>query len=301
MARAWKPAERFLLLVGYVLRAVTDTAWEFKTESNELAEISNLYKIRDQRSIELHFMYDDRSPNRAGRDERLDRLNWIEINGWKVPALSQVDQFIAQATHVFSHLCGPATRLAWLLELMNHVNFQFDDVPFWKQVLERVEDNGNGPMQVGVACLAMKELLSCPIPESLEAGLVDPLSAAARLWVENYASRAVLADFPGTKLHLFLREQIQQRPEGWKTAKRRALMPSRRPPRIIHVDPGASLRERLAGELCQLRYEAFRARFHMVQGLAYLMEVPRWRHVLSRKKATPQPEANVCSHAVQPQ
>jgi hypothetical protein len=286
---------------GYVLRAVTDTAWEFKTESNQLADISNLYKVRDQRCIELHFRCDDSSPNRAARDERLDRLSWIDIEGSNIPALSQVDQFIGQATHIFGHLCGPATRLAWLLELKNHVDFHSGDVSFWKRVIDGVKDNGDSAMRVGVACLAMEDILSCPLPDSLEAGLVAPLPQAARLWVENYAQRAVLANFPGTKLHLLLREQIQEGPQEWKTAKRRALMPSRRPPRIIHVDPGGSLRERLAGALCQLRYEAFRARFHIVQGLAYLMEVPRWRHALNQHKATPQSEAKLRSHAVQPQ
>jgi hypothetical protein len=272
---------------GYILHATPGTAWEFKTKSNELADISNLYRVREQRCIELHFPFDPAAPNEAGRDIRLDRISWMEIKGVRVPVLSPVEQFIGQATHVFSHLCGSSTRLAWLLELRNHIESRFEDELFWIEVLERIASDDDA-LRVGVACLVMKELLTADLPDSLTVGLLDRLPSAARLWVRHYASRAVLADFPGTKLYLFLREQIQSTPETKSDTKRQALLPLRRPLRIVQVSPEASFWKRLLGELWQIRYELYRCRFHLSQGLAYLMEVPRWQRILNGNEEVPQ-------------
>ncbi len=286
---------------GYVLRTQTGRTWEFKTESLTLAEISELYKPREQRSIELHFGDPSESAERNGSYEHLHGLEWIEIQGQKIPVLCSVDQFIAQATHICSHLCGSSTRLAWLLELGNHLRFRFHDVAFWDRVVSRARLAGDTWIRVGVACLAVEEVLDCSIPRTLETGLVGRMPAGVRLWVERYAARAVLADSPGTKLHLFLQEEVHHHGAGRDTARPRVPFPCRRPPKIFTLPAGASLGERVQGELYQVRYELFRARFHVVQGLAYLMEVPRWRKALRTTQSAPPPDTLLRAQAVQPQ
>jgi len=284
---------------GYVLRAVTNTAWEFKTNSDELATIANLYKTREQRCIELHFACESEAPHRASRDARLDRLEWTDGAGLPLPKLSPVDLFIGQATHIFSHLCGPATRLAWLLEFMNHITFRSDDACFWEEMVERTAANEDTLVAVGVAFLTVKEIFGAAIPGPVDRGIIAPMPAAAALWTKHYGARAVLADFPGTKLSLLLREQLRQNADDWKQTKRRALVPSRRPPRIIHVSRTASAWKRLRGDLYQLRYELFRLRFHVVEGMIYLRELRRWRRLLSRDGLQDRTEAGLVSTAVQ--
>ncbi len=43
---------------GYVLRGATPSVLEFKTDTARLATIGDLYKISQQRSIEIHFAFD---------------------------------------------------------------------------------------------------------------------------------------------------------------------------------------------------------------------------------------------------
>ncbi len=292
---------KLLVSRGYVLRGVTNTVWEFKTESETLASISDLYSSPRQRSVELHFASTNQATTMATRDGRLDCLCRVESGGLQVPVLSVVDQFLSQATHLFSHLCGPSTRLAWLIEFMNYLNLRFNDQIFWEEVGQRALLDSNAEMGLGVACLAVKQVFDTPLPPALESGCLYRLPLAAKLWTRHYAVRAVLADFPGTKLHLLLREQVQTNSGAWKKAKRRALVPLSRPPRILHVSRDAGLSKRIAGEIYQLRYTLFRCRFHIVQGFAYLRELPRWKRLLKQEDVSFQNEAVLASQTVQSQ
>jgi hypothetical protein len=276
---------------GYVLRGYTPSVWEFKTDTTELANIANLYRTRPQRSVEIHFAFDTQAPNHATRDERLDRRQFFHHEGQTLPRLSSVDQFIGQATHLFGHLCGPSTRVAWLLEFMRHISIQFDQQQFWTEVLNRIAGNREAEIAVGVACLLVRDLFEAEIPALLEFGTIDRVPEAVRLWADLYGGRAVLADFPGTKLHLLLREQLHAGDPRWQQEKRSALLPRRRAPRLLAVSRTAGMGQRLRSEIYQLRYDAFRLRFHIVEGILYLAEARRWRRALKQNGLLTQPDA----------
>ena len=52
----------------------------------------------------------------------------------------------------------------------------------------------------------------------------------------------------------------------------RRLMPLRLAPRIVSVSTDDDVWKRLRGELFQLRFLMFRLRFHVVEGLHYMVE-----------------------------
>ena len=269
---------------GYRLRGSTSTVWEFKTETDELADIADHYKPRSQRCVEIHFACDPQAPDLPARDERLDRIGLVRIGDVTIPALSAVDQFIAQATHLFGHLCGPNTRLAWLLEFTCHLKARYEDREFWSDVVERVATNGSDSIAVGAVCLLAAQVFGAKIPGTLEASLSSWVPVGVAMWLDRYGRQSLLANFPGTKLHLLLSEQLNAGNTNWLQKKRRMLMPSRRAPKIIHVDRRAGIVRRLRGEFYQLRYDLFRLRFHVVEGFRYMVETARWQRYLEEQQ-----------------
>ena len=269
---------------GYTLRGSTSTVWEFKTETDELADLADHYKPKSQRCVEIHFACDPQASRLPIRDERLNRIGLVRIGDVTIPALSAVDQFIAQATHLFGHLCGPSTRLAWLLEFARHIKVRYEDREFWTEVAGRAATNRGDSIAVGAVCLLATQVFCTRIPDTLEASLITCVPVGVAMWLDRYGRKALLADFPGTKLHLLLSEQLNAGNTNWKQKKRRMLMPSRRAPKIIHVGRSAGILKRLRGEIYQVRYDLFRLRFHVVEGLRYMIEAVRWRQYLEEQQ-----------------
>jgi len=271
--------------MGYVLRGTTGRVWEFKTGCDELARIEDHYKPRVQRCVELHFApaeFGDRGP---ARDRRLDRLRLQTRDGITFPALNTADQIIGHATHLLGHLCGPTTRLAWLLEFATYFARHCGEKVIWDELYEQARENPRVAIALGVTLLLCKRVLGADVPEELSEWTVDRLPTGVRLWVERYGEGALLSDFPGTKLGHLLQDQLRSRDKGWQRRRRKDLLPLHRPPRIIHVSRGAGLGKRLRGELYQARFVAFRARFHVVEGLRYIVEAARWRRLMAADQA----------------
>ena len=118
-------------------------------------------------------------------------------------------------------------------------------------------------------------------PAQLEEWTSARLPAAVKLWADHYGREAVLADFPGTKLYLLLQEELKGNDDSWKHTKRNRLMPLRPAPRIVSVSSNDNVWKRMRNELFQLRFLLFRLRFHVVEGLHYLVEVSRWKRRLA--------------------
>ncbi len=283
---------------GYRLLAATGTVWEFKSASSDLVRIEDHYKPTPQRSIELHF-----SSSPAGdpaRDERLDRLERRTWNGYVFPVLSAPDQFVAQALHLFGHLCDSNTRVALLLEYKRHVAIRYDDRPFWEAVQLRAQSHCHAPIAIGLSNLLCGRIFGLEAPAQLDDWTLDLLPPTVRLWADLYGRKAVLADFPGTKLYLLLRDELARQgtsqnnseANSWRKAKRSLLLPLHRVPRIVHPTPGDSLRKRLRSHFYQARYTLFRLRFHISQDIHYLIESYRWkRHLAALHDYTPHPVA----------
>jgi Uncharacterised nucleotidyltransferase len=267
---------------GYMLTAATKGTWEFKAVTSKLGSMKDFYKFNSQRSVELHFASSS-TTFLPCRDQRLDRLTLRSWDGFCFPALSPSEQLTGQALHLLGHLCGSCTRPAWVLEYKNHVSFHYNDQAFWQSVEEQSRTHRHAPLAIGLASLLSLRLFNGKTPSHLDSWTVDCLTVNVRQWAEHYGRRAVLADFPGTKLYLLLLQELNRGDEArsFQAQKRQRLLPLHRAPRIIFARPEDTLSTWLRKEIHQARFVLFRLRFHVVEGIRYLIEAARWKRQLS--------------------
>ena len=270
---------QILAQTGYGLMGSTNTVWEFKAGASELARIEDHYKAKPQRSIEIHFAASD--THGPTRDPKLDRLSWREWERHSFPTLAPVDQFVGQALHLFGHLCGSSTRIAWLLEYRRNVLSHYGDQAFWESVRECAGSDRQTEIAIGLSTLLAFQLFGGEAPSQLNHWTLERLPAEVKLWAECYGLRSLFAGFPGTKLYLLLRDALRGDDVSWQKEKRSNLLPLRRAPRIVHTSPEDGLKKRIRTELYQLRFVLFRLRFHVVEGLRYVIEAHRWRRRLA--------------------
>jgi hypothetical protein len=136
-------------------------------------------------------------------------------------------------------------------------------------------------MAIGLTTLLSSRIFGGEVPGQLEKWTSDRLPAGVRLWADHYGRESILADFPGTKLYLLLQEELRGNDDSWKQAKRSSLLPLHRAPRIVSVSIEANVWERIRSEVFQLRFLVFRLRFHVVEGVHYLVEAFRWKRRLA--------------------
>jgi hypothetical protein len=270
---------QILAKAGYVLMGSTSTVWEFKAGTSALARIEDHYKVKPQRSVEIHFFAPETGV--PARDPRLDRLRWRKWEEYYVPTLAPVDQFIGQALHLFGHLNDSSTRIAWLLEYKRNILAHYSDHAFWESVRMCAENKRQAEIAIGLSTLLAFQLFGGEAPPQLNHWSLERLPPAVKLWAECYGYKSLFAGFPGTKLYLFLRDALCEDNPSWHKERRSNLLPLHRPPRIVYTDPGDSLRKKLRAQFVQLCFILFRLRFHTVEGLRYIIEVIRWKHSLA--------------------
>jgi Uncharacterised nucleotidyltransferase len=265
---------------GYELDAATADVWEFKAGSSVLTSIKDHYRARPQRCVELHFAASQARPHLPFRDSRLERLSQHSWGGVTFPALAPADVFIAQAMHIFKHLCSACTRLSWLLEYQHHVAVRYQDQSFWNEVRSLAGTQRQASIAIGLTTLLSTKIFGTEAPPQLEEWTSARLPTGVRLWAEQYGEESILADFPGTKLYLLLQEELRGNQESWKQTKRSKLLPLQPPPRIVRTGTDDDLGKRIRSEVYQMRFVLFRLRFHVVEGFRYLIEVSRWKRRL---------------------
>jgi hypothetical protein len=265
-------AARVLERSGYALHCVSGDTWEFKAGSSEVASLKDLYKMKPQRSAELHI-------TTAGG--LLERVQLRSFAGATLPVLSPVDLYLAQAVHLFGHVCSAFTRASWLLEYRRHMLSRAEDERFWLELEQRTHAEPKAAIALGMATLLVVEVFGDVAPKALSRLIASNVSPAVQLWVRLYGQAALIADFPGTKLYLLLEEELHRDPAKPRKAGRRRLMPLRPPPLIAHGHAEESLSARVRRWRVQAGYTVFRLRFHCVEGLRYLLESSRFQRLLT--------------------
>lgn len=266
---------------GYELTFATPTEWQFEAGSSEMPRIEDLYKPPARRSVELHFKCGDDEAQTPGRDERLDRLVSRTWDADSFPVLSSADQFVEQSLHLLRHLRSPSTRPSWLLEYKRHITARYDEWQFWDEVRHLSQSLRDAPLATGLATLLSSQMFGSRAPAQLNEWSVDRLPSAVRLWADRYGRRAVLADNPGTKLHMLLEGEIV-RVDSSMRQKRPSLAQLYRVTQVCHAAPSDGLVKRLRQRYYQARYIGYRVRFHLVEGARYFIEQARWKRLLSK-------------------
>ena len=210
------------------------------------------------------------------RSDRLARARLRAFDQVAIPTLSPADILVQQALHLFKHLCGEHTRASWVLEFSRNVRARRNDAQFWNDVQEIAAHDPQGELALGTAMLLAKIIFGMPLPAGAAQTAVDRLPQRVRLWLESYGARVLLADSPGNKLYLILRQELRGGSEHRPTI-RRLVFPSHLPPPITRGAQG----ERLAARLTRIRTEVhhvlWRLAFHVVEGLKYAIELSRWQ------------------------
>ena len=260
----------------YVIVGTGTNVREFKAGCGHIPSIRDMYKAKPQRSIEIHcadIVPDGRIPRQSGSLLQTRLRRW---SGFEFPALSNCEAFLELALHLFKHLKSEWTRASWILEYVNFVSFHCEDEALWSEVQEQILHQQETRIAVGVATLiADKSFGISSLPELL-ADVVEELPQAARLWVDRYAGDVLFASFPGTKRYLMLREALSSNEKRLKW-----LLPRHRPPRVTVKSADESVVFSLKRRRSEIRYLLFRSKFHLIQGVSYMMEAPRWKKMIA--------------------
>jgi hypothetical protein len=261
-------ARTVLESMGYSLDCKSDKTWEFKAGGSQLAELKDFYKIKPQRSAELHL-----TP--AGGV--LERAEMRVFFGGELRALARVDQYLAQARHLFKHLCSPHTRAGWVLEARRHMLARRADTAFWKSVEECIANESRVALELAVVSCLIAEVFGDVLPAYLAGLIEEHVSQAIRLWVSQYGRSALLTGMQGSKQYLLLLAVL---PGNETAARRKLLVPLGLPPMITQGYMGETIASRMKRCRIQLGFVFYRLRFHCVEGARYLVESFRFRRLL---------------------
>jgi len=268
-------ARHVLMTFGYSLHAVCGNSMEFTAGQSTGPDIRKIYRVHSQRSLELHML--STVAGRSGqRTDRLSRIRFRDFDGVVIPTLSPADILVQQSVHLFKHLCGEHTRASWVLEFWRHVQARRGDERFWMEAERVVAQEPQGEIAFGAALL-LAFLLFGAIQEDVRVqAAIKKLPQNVRLWVETFGMRVLLADSPGNKLYLILRQELRTEVPN-RPAIRKLVFPAHLPPSITRGEPGEHLLQRLVRYRTEARFLLSRLQFHVVEGLRYAMELSRWQ------------------------
>jgi Uncharacterised nucleotidyltransferase len=278
--------EEILEKHGYWLSGVCNNVWEFKAGSGQPPSVRDLYKVKAQRSIEVHFVASmTQGVNSCGAEVLLGTRSrtW---NGHKFPVLPEGDKFIALALHLFKHLKSEWTRTSWILEYVSYVEFHVPDNKLWLEVGQRAAENAELRIALGAVTLVARQTFGIATEPFVLTWTVEELPWSVRLWIQRYGKEVVLAKFPGSKLYLLLRRATDQESEARSYIRYRELFPVRRPGTITRPLKGKHRARGPKEYIAEWHYFFFRLSFHITKGLCYLLEVPHWKRCLASQQSS---------------
>jgi len=249
---------------------------------------SEQYSACSPHAVELHL---DIWESNLPAVENLFSSGRAEIYGWQglsFPALIDDDAFLLQVLHTSQHLFRYWVRMSCLFEIAYFLNRRHCDIPLWSRVEQRVGENlVLRDFVVVVTELAMK-LFASPIPLLIREWGAK-IRCGTRVWIDNYARDSAFCDLPTHRFTLLPREKLilflhqQYRAEsGPRHLVRSRILPSSRLRRMVssvQAEPWVALDRRWWKHHRPLR----RSFFHVMAGLRYLFEIPRWRWMNRRR------------------
>ena len=221
--------------------------------------------------------------------ERAVAYHW---NGLTFPALDDEDAFLLQVLHVCSHLFTFWIRMSSLFEIGYFLQGRAYDREFWDRIEQRVADSRILREFVVLVTELVSRLFVSPVPPLIHAWAAK-IRPASRVWIEHYARRCVFSElpayqfslFPTAKFVLFLQQQFREQAPVGRSVVRKRLLPSSRLSRIASSIAGKpSLAWKPDWWKGQLLVR--RSIFHLLAGVRYVWEVPRWRWLNRMKVPT---------------
>lgn len=261
---------------GYRLHGVSGRSREFKTPFDGVLTLADLYRASPQRTVELHL-----EEQESGLLERCEHHSLGEVS---MPVLSPADLFVDQALHLYKHLSRDQMRCSHMIELYRHLIARSGDHAFWLQVERLCPAQPTMAACVGVALDFVSQSMgaSC-VPSAVQRTTIDCVPLAARIWNRRYGERLTVASFPGTKLHLLLQETMADSGIVVGRSIGSSLVPRHLPPPIAIPPAGETGAQAVRREFRQLRFVLVRLRFHVLEGMRYLLERRCWRRLMRQQ------------------
>jgi hypothetical protein len=275
-------ARDILVRFGYRLSTIKGNEWSFIAGINIPMKITDLYRIRPQRQVELHLLSPAGPDCETHHENLLARARPRLIQGTELPALSSPDMFVQQALHIFKHLCSEHTRAQWVLEFCHFIESRRDDEEFWRNVEMIANSEPQATMAIAAATQLSYSVFGQDAPEALTSWSSASLPFPVKLWIKTYGRRVLLAHFPASKFYLILRQQLEidnsaQRAGGWRDLLPRHWWPAP----VTCAEKDERLKERMSRYILEGRVVWRRLRFHMHTGIPYAIESWRWQRMLS--------------------
>ncbi|MGB6191030.1 MAG: nucleotidyltransferase family protein [Terracidiphilus sp.] len=262
---------------GYRMRRMSGRSWEFWSNERPWLSMKDIYKDFQSYAVDLHG-----ESIVSGIPSPLERLEWRELHGLKMPSLSPVDLLLGQGLHAFKHICGGYSRAAHLLEFRRHVLNLRDDGAFWRLLQVEARSRRQASLELGVVILLITRVMGDFAPQAFTMWTVDRLPRPVRLWIEMFGHRIALGSYPGDKLHLLLQNELEFTGTAQKRSLRQELLPLGLPSPVIQAPPNESLPAQIRRYFIYLQLIWARLRFHIVEGLRYAWESYRWRRQIDR-------------------
>jgi Uncharacterised nucleotidyltransferase len=270
---------KVLAELGYSLVAYSEHTLEFAMDVWKAPHLPNIYETTAPRAVKVYIVSPREALHAAAYQQLLQRQSrtW---NGVTFPVASDSDAFINQSLHLFGRISSEWTRLSWLLEYKAFVDFRRDDAAFLREVRKGAQNDPDRILAIGVALSLIKVILGATIPPSLEEWTIRALDVSVHLWIQRYAEEALLADYPGTKLYLYLQDLLASR-QGVKSNHRSDSLSQ--PPLFqpSDISKPKSLRRQCYRALAAANRKIFRMKFHFRENLRIALTTPHWRKLLS--------------------
>jgi hypothetical protein len=262
-------ARKILERRGYRMNLMSGRSWEFKFNERPWLDLKDIYKDFQSYAVDLHA-----ESSVPGSTSPLERLEWRELHGLRMPSLSPVDLLLGQGLHAFKHIWGGYSRASHLIEFRRHVLNRCDDKEFWRELQIAAKHHPRASLELGVVTLLITRVMGDFAPPAFTTWTVDSLPRPVRLWVEMYGHRVALGGYPGNKLHLLLQKELELAgmAQQQKRSLRQSLLPLRLPSPVIRTLPNESLSARIRRYSMYPQLILERLRFHIVEGFRFALD-----------------------------
>jgi hypothetical protein len=192
--------ESLLVKLGYVAHIAGERSREFRPDSDVGHFDKNIYRSIAERSIVVYFLSDDAVGTERAPFDMLMRRRTQTWDGYRFPALTECDHFIAQTIRMLGHVGIEWSRLALLLEFKTCLHFWLHDEAFWREVADRAQEHPLRSVAIGTVTRLAAEIFGLEIPLSIQDWVTNSVDAQIRQWSEVYGWETLLTEFPGTTL-----------------------------------------------------------------------------------------------------